>query len=505
MFRVVFFLAFIAAVAFGGAWLADHPGDIVLTWQGRRVETSLLVGVLLVLAATLAIMAAWTLLRIIFRIPSIVALASRARRRNKGLAALTRGMVAVGAGDSRTAHKQSAEAARLMGDSPLTLLLKAQSAQLNGDRAAASQHFTAMLDVPETRALGLRGLHVEARRRGDMDAAHHFAAEAQKIAALPWAGGAVLDHRAGRSDWTGALAAVEANARGKLIDKAAANRQRAVLKTAMALDVADKEPEAALRLAREAAKLAPDLIPAVALAAKLFNQRGEMRKAARLIESAYVALPHPELTEAYVNIRPGDSANDRLARARTLAKLAPDDPESRMIVARSALAARDFEVARAALLPLVDKDRATRPTARACLMMAELEEAANGSPGRVKEWLTRASRGARDPTWIADGVNSDVWQPVSPVTGALDAFVWATPREQLMRSAADIIANVDEPEAKIFEPPSLPAPINSADAPESVLKPAKILLQAVGSKPVIFPLPTAPDDPGTAIVGSRPS
>ncbi len=49
----------------------------------------------------------------------------------------------------------------------------------------------------------------------------------------------------------------------------------------------------------------------------------------------------------------------------------------------------------------------------------------------MREWLARASRAPRDPAWIADGVISDRWAPVSPVSGRLDAFVWGTPVEQL--------------------------------------------------------------------------
>jgi HemY protein len=33
----------------------------------------------------------------------------------------------------------------------------------------------------------------------------------------------------------------------------------------------------------------------------------------------------------------------------------------------------------------------------------------------------------RDPAWTADGVTAAEWQPVSPVTGKLDAFEWKVP------------------------------------------------------------------------------
>ena len=57
MIRVVLFLLVIAALSFGVAWLADRPGDVVVTWQGFRAETSLMVmaAALLVALAVLAV------------------------------------------------------------------------------------------------------------------------------------------------------------------------------------------------------------------------------------------------------------------------------------------------------------------------------------------------------------------------------------------------------------------------------------------------------------------
>ena len=61
--------------------------------------------------------------------------------------------------------------------------------------------------------------------------------------------------------------------------------------------------------------------------------------------------------------------------------------------------------------------------------MADIEEA-EGNQGAVREWLGRAARAPRDKAWVADGVISDRWAPVSP-SGTLDGFVWRTPDERI--------------------------------------------------------------------------
>ena len=431
MIRVLVFLGVVAALALGAAWLADHPGTVLISWGGRDIQFSTLVGLVAILAAAVALLVLWSLLRLILSLPSVLSVSGRARRRHRGLAALSRGLMAVGSGDASSAQRHARDAGRLLKHDPMAMLLRAQAAQLSGDRAEAARAFSAMLEHDETRTLGLRGLHMEAVRAGDTDSAYRYALEAQKIAALPWAGHAVLQHRAATSDWAGALAIVDRNAAGQLIDRPTANRQRAVLQTAMALAAEERNAEEALRLARDALRVAPTLVPAAALAGRLLARRGELRKASRIIETAYARTPHPDLGTAYVNARQGDSAADRLTRAEMLARHAPGQPESRLMVARAALDARDFGRARQIMAPLVNGEEGNRPTARACLMMADIEEIENGISGALFEWLQRAARAPHDPAWIADGVISDTWAPVSPTTGRIDAFVWETPKEQL--------------------------------------------------------------------------
>ncbi len=432
MIRVLIFFAVVVLAALGFVWLADHPGSVTIAFGGREVQFSTLVAIAFLLVAAVVVAVGWTLLRFLFRIPSLVSLASRSRKRQRGFLALSRGMIAVGSGDGEAARRYSVEAARLLEREPLALLLQAQTAQLGGDRKTAEKAFSDMLADPETRGLGLRGLHIEAQRRGDAPAAYAFAEEALKTSTLPWAGAAVLQERARRRDWVGALRAVERNAAGRTVERETTNRQRAVLNAAIARDVADRDLEAALAHAREALKWAPTLVPAAALAGRLLARKGDIRRAAKLIEGAFAATPHPELAAAYVDLRPGDAAADRLRRAETLARLAPNDPESRMAVARTALEAREFALARATLLPLSEGDRdRPRPTAKVCLLMADIEEAEHGETGALFEWLQRASRAPRDPAWVADGIVADTWAPASPVTGRLDAFVWARPADQL--------------------------------------------------------------------------
>jgi len=481
MIRVVIFLLAVAVLATGFVWFADRPGDVAITWMGYRIETSVMVAALAVAALLVVLMIVWTILRAILRSPEQVSLFFRHRRAMKGYLAISRGLIAVGAGDLRLARKAAGDAARLSPGDPLALLLAAQSAQMAGDRASAERAFRAMTRREDTKLLGLRGLFIEAQRRDDAQAARLAAEEAGKALPAPaWAGQAVLDYRCAAADWAGALDALD---RMKpALDKADYRRKRAVLLTARALALEENDRDGARAAVLEAVKLAPDLAPAAAFAGRRLAESGDQRKARKILEKAWSINPHPDLAAAYADLRLGDSARERLTRMEKLAGLVPGQLEGALAVARSALAAREFAVARAALAPYL-----SAPTRRVATLMAEIEEAEHGDEGRVREWMARAMRAAGDPMWTADGSVSERWLPISP-SGRLDGFAWKVPLAEI---------GVSRPVIEAAPPP--PAAEPAAPAPELQRRRSPAATKAAPAEPEpVIPLVHAPDDPGPA-------
>jgi HemY protein len=511
MIRVVSFLIIIGALSLAVAWLADRPGDVVVTWQGLRIETSVMVlgGAILVSMAIIALI--WSLLRVALRSP--VALANRLRNRRgvRAYAAISNGLIAVGSGDVAAARKLAAEVNRIAPGEPLALLLTAQAAQLAGEREVAERTFRAMASRADTKAFGLHGLYIEARRRDDAASARAYAEEAVRTApGLSWAGRAALEFRCATGDWVGALALLEGG-KGTL-DRAVYRRQRAVMLTAHALALEDTDRDKAKALALEAAKLAPTLVPAAATAGRLLAEGGELRGASRVVAKAWRANPHPDLAQTYADLRYGDAARDRLARIEALVKKTPGTIEGALAVARGALDAREFAKARAALAPYL-----AAATKRIALVMAELERAEHNDEGRAREWLARALNAAPDPQWTADGHVTDRWLPVSPVSGRLDAFEWRVPLTGMI--GAPVIepeppnaAPIDEPpQPELKVEPSPPAsedlPAADKDLPSLPPSPADPQLparrrakQAQPAVEPVIPLVHAPDDPGPEAV-----
>lgn len=491
MVRALIYLLLVTAVAVSLAWFADRPGDLTINWLSYQIEVPLFwvtVGMLIAVGLLLFV---FSFISRLVSGPRRLRRHMKKKRQERGYQALRKGIFAVGAGDEALAARFAIEARRALPREPLTELLRAQSAQLSGDRRTAQRIFEAMADHSDTRLLGLRGLFLEASREGESEAARQFAARAISLnPALPWPVHALFDMQCRARNWQEALETLAVARNHRHIDRKTADRRRAVLLTAQALDLEATQSGRAVELATEAHRIAPDFVPAATLAGRILAAQGNAYKAARVLARTWQYTPHPDLAVGYAYSRPGDSPRDRLTRIKSLIVMTPDHPEARIALASAAVDAREWDEARAALLPLIAKN----PTAKVCALMARIEGGEKRDAGRVREWLARAVRAPRDAVWMADGVISNDWSPISPVTGALDAFEWRVPPDPSRAGLADAL--FDEVAALGQELDGVPLTFSEASSSEPPVKdvgpsqPVTITLTAQDAPPPVKTAPT---------------
>ena len=493
MIRFLLWLAAIVALAGVLAWVADRPGALTIDWLGYRIETPVAVAAAGLLAAMVLLNLAWGLLRRTWQAPGAVSDFFRSRRNRRGYEALSRGMVAVGAGDLVTARKHSQIAARVLDDEPLTRVLEAQTAQLAGDTAKVQAIFAAMAKSPETKLLGLRGLLRQARAEGDRARSRQIVAEAlEDNPGLPWASSAMLAIQSAERDWAGAQRTLESQRRFHLIDEATARRQRAVVLTAQAMEAEKSSPAQALALALKAHRLDPAFVPAAMVAGRCHAQKGRARKAARVIEQTWALYPHAGLARIYAFQKSGASAPERLKRVQELVAHVSGGEEGAVALAQAAAEAREWPAGREALAPYV----ASSPNSRVCALMAEIAEG-EGDRGLAREWLARAVRAPRGPQWTADGFVSDEWLPASPVTGELGAFQWKVPVEGLAIEDRSGMAVEEYPALPAREEPpaTVAAPAAEEEPPHKIVPIAPPPAPVASRSETALP-PPLPDDPG---------
>lgn len=414
------------------AWIIALPGTVTLDIAGHRMQPGLGTAIALLMAAAAMVIAAWAVLRRIIEAPKVLARRRAARRRDQGVEALSDAVIALQSGDAARARIMAREAQARLPSSDAAKLLEARADLALGDMPAAREHYRALIASEKTAVAALTGLYDQARAQNRPEAALTFARKTLALAPeTGWAGQAVFDDLARRGQWADAVAMVNAEVATTREEKARKRRRQAVIETARAREGETSQPNSALEHALTALKLLPDFVPAALIAARIYSNRGESRKAQSLLRRIWRATGHPDIAALYAHSQPGASAVERLKRIGEIIETPPPHRAAGIAVARAAIDAYDWPRARAALEPFAGVD-ATQGVAT---LMAEIEEGQTGDQGRAREWLSRAVRAPRDPAWTADGIVSDEWEPISPVTGRLDAFEWKVPVANTMRSA----------------------------------------------------------------------
>ena len=425
MVRMIFWFAVLVAITLGVTWLADSPGEFSMVVRGYRIETQSIGLVAFALGASfVTIWVAWGIFKWLIGRPSALGNFFSNRREKKGRTALSKGLIAIGAGDETAAKKAALVAERMLPDDPLAQLLAAQSAQSQGDSARVKQVYQQMSRAEDTKLLGLRGLFNEARREKNIEAARQIAKDAlEENPAVSWASNAMLVSYAADKDWPAVLLLLENQRVAKLIDKPTANIKKAVALTAQALEAEDKDHQTAIELAIKAHRLDPSLVEAAVIAGRNLATEKAVRKASKILEKTWALSPHPDIAEVYAYAKQDASPTERLNRVKALLKRADGGQEGAKALAQAAIEAQDWETARKALSPYLDD----KPSAGICTLMATIENAEHGNKGRAREWLARAVHAPRDAAWTSGGYVSEKWLPVSPVTGELGGFEWKVP------------------------------------------------------------------------------
>jgi HemY protein len=480
LLKIILFIAVAAALAYGAAWMLETPGEVRVAFANREF-TFTPIGAIIALVVLLVVVL--VLLKIVGLIVAVIRFIlgdetaitryfSRNRER-RGYDALSDGMIALAAGDTRTAQKKAAKAERLLSRPEITRLIGAQTAEALGDKGRALEIYKTMLEDDRTRFVGIKGLMHQKLEEGETDTA---LALAQKAFALrpdnPIVLRTLFDLQSKKEDWSGARETLNASMHARLLPRDIGTRRDAVLSLAdarAALDAgnAPRWQEAAI----QANRLAPTLIPAAALAAQALAAQGKGRKATRTLQNAWREAPHPDLAAAFAAIEPNETPAARQKRFAVLIAEKPDHPESRMLAAELALAAEDFPAARKALGDLAE----TQPTTRSLALMAAIERGQGAPEAVVRGWLAKALGASRGPQWLCGKCNHihAAWTPVCENCGAFDTLDWKAPPhgEDAGLSQSSmlplIVGALDEPPAAQPEPE--PAPRTRPEAEEAEL------------------------------------
>ena len=399
----------------------------------------------------------WGLVKRIVAAPYYIARRSRERRKDLGFLALSDGFIALQAGDANRARQLAREAQGNLPRNAAAQLLEARADLALGDMHSAREHYRALISNRKTALAALSGLYDQARQQGRTDAALTFAQKALDIAPqAPWAREAVFDDLTRNGRWDEALRMVA--------DETAVSPRRKDAQAPAPGGGRDRPRPAGRRSRprRRAGTFAGRAEAAARFRPGRAGRRPHLCQPQRsrdapcsLLRRVWRATSHPDVAVLFANATPGTSAVDRLKRVSELVESPPPNKASALVLARAAIDAFDWTLARSAL----SNYAGANSTQAVCLLMAEIEEGETGDKGKARDWLNRAVRAPRDPVWTADGITSDEWEPLSPVTGKLDAFEWRVPTSAVAArtsSTGSAVATTTEPTPPRATPLALP-------------------------------------------------
>jgi HemY protein len=434
MLNLLLLLVFIACLGLSAAWVAENPGAVTIHWFDWRIDTSFAFLMLLTVAGAFTMAYLYSVIYRLLKAPGHIAANRRLRHYRRGLSELTYSVAALAASDIKHAERHTRKAERLLGQTPLTLLLSAQIARSRGDDARTRMLLEAMLEHQETEYLAARSLSDAASKQQLFPKALNLAQRAYSVNPQETASvTAMIGLHLRLGQWQEALHAIDKAARKSGMRQADRLHYKGLthLKQGMAL-LADNRNEAALAHARSAVKILPTFVPAIVFAAHTSALCGKRDKAIAIILKAWKKSPHPEMAAELHRLAAGEPKEKQLKLMRRLVALAPKEPESALALAEIAIEQKEWETARKALKLALSLEE----SARACKLMADLERAQNADMDASGRWMTRSASAAPDHAWTCQGCgqSAPAWDTHCPSCGAFDSLQWN--RRELRFAAA---------------------------------------------------------------------
>ncbi|MEL6550821.1 MAG: heme biosynthesis HemY N-terminal domain-containing protein [Pseudomonadota bacterium] len=441
LIKVLLFVAIVAALTLGAGALLELGGGVTVQVPGTGMTTPVefsLTPIQMIIVLALFVVAIWLFfklfglliatLKFINGDETAISRYFDRNRERRGFEALSEGLVALASGEGKLAMAKAAKAERYLGRPELTNLVTAQAAEMSGDRTRAADVYKRLLQDDRTRFVGVNGLLKQKLVAGETETALKLAEKA--FALKPKhveTQDTLLKLQAGEKDWSGARATIGAKLKHGSMPRDLHKRRDAVLAISEARTLrTEGKLDEAQKLAIDANRLSPELIPAAVMAAQAYTEQGKPRYATRVLKAAWDTLPHPELAAAFAAIEPEESPAARIKRFKALTKGKPNDPETRMVTAELYITAEDFPAAKRAMGDLAESD----PSMRALTIMAAIARGEGADDATVRDWLTRAIAAPRDPAWICDlcGEIHATWDPTCDNCGAFDTLSWRRPQ-----------------------------------------------------------------------------
>ena len=445
LLKILVFVAIVGFFAIGAGYLMETSGGVQITVAGTEYTLGLLKSVI---ALGVLVFAAWLFFNLLALLIATLTFLNGDEtalsryldrtREKRGYQAFADGLMALASGEGRVAMTKAGKAEKLLNKPELTNLLVAQAAEMTGDTKRAEETYKKLVTNNATRFVGMRGIIKQKLIEGDDETARKLAEKA--LALKPHheeTQDVLLNLQTKAQDWAGARSTLTSKLKAGNLPRDVFKRRDAVLALSWAKEFLDDTvTEEQKEYAIEANRLSPDLVPAAAMAARAYIDKGKARAATKILKKAWEVQPHPDLAHAFAEIAPEEAPEERIKRFTALTRIHSENMETRLILAELNIVAEDFPEARRALGDPVEM----QGDARAYTLMAAIERGEGASDTVVRGWLAKALNAPRGPQWVCDNCHDiqPEWGPVCQNCHSFDTLSWRNPQTSEIANATGV-------------------------------------------------------------------
>ncbi|MEM9469734.1 MAG: heme biosynthesis HemY N-terminal domain-containing protein [Pseudomonadota bacterium] len=436
MFRALWFFAQIAILTVGAIWLSQRQGTVQIDALGYDIQVQSGVFLIVLSFFFILLLFVYRFVRAIFSLPKAVGEIGEKNKQKKGLQSLTRGLVAVAAGDPKKATQLAKKTRQYMPkEGGLTVLLEAQSARLRGDDAQAKKHFKILMKDKETAFLGVRGLLSTAVDQDDNSAALNYAIEAAKLhPKRKWAIQTLYMLALKNRQWALAKETLLKAVKIGAVTKEQHQSDLIAFYHIEAEQLREQgDDKAAIKVLEKANKSNPAFAPTVRALVSLYLKTKHKRKAIAVFKKAWTVEPHPSLLECWQSLSPESKDNQNkkgLAHTKKLIGFNETSALSYLAVVREAIAQGLLAEAQ----QFLEKAEQIEPSAMLYREWAKFQNPSNEKSDTQTMMqhhvLDKAANTLPDKVWICQesGIVYENWEPVAEPHGAFNSIIWSFPQ-----------------------------------------------------------------------------
>lgn len=440
MIKALWFFVKITVFVSAAIWLISQPGEMDFNFLNYDVKVKTGIFLLALAGVAFVVSCVLELLRAVLSVPKSLVEYRDDRRHQTGYKSLTRGLVAVAAGDAVKATQYSKQTNKLLKDnSGLPLLLEAQAARLRGEEAVAQNRFEALLDDKDTAFLGIRGLMKSALDEGNKALALKHARAALKLHPRQgWILKMVYNLESQNHNWAEVLKigkrAVKAGAVS--LDKIISDRIAIHLMRHDEFDAQSNE-NMALKELRAAYKLNPAFVPTIERFSAYYIEHKKLKKAATLVEQAWKVNPHPALADIWDKLSPRGKKDDDtkiLAWFERLVDFNVESADGHIAAAKAAIDIGYWGEAKAYLMAA----EKIYPMAKTFHMRAVVEQKITHNDGDAESVLERSSNALPEKVWTCreTGMVYEEWSAIAMPHESFNTIIWDVPHARVMTDNA---------------------------------------------------------------------